>query len=124
MGDKTPKDFSIIERGLVVEGSVSFRGRLLVKGVLKGVLEGETVIIAPGGAVYSDAKVDRMTIGGVYEGNIAVGEELIVLSTGKCGGRVVCKNLELEAGGALNAEVSCTKPQDKNPPAISIPSMD
>ena len=38
-------------------------------------------------------------------------EELIILSTGNCAGKVVCKNLVVEAGGILNAEVTCISDQ-------------
>ena len=38
-------------------------------------------------------------------------EELIILSTGNCAGKVVCKNLVVEAGGILNANVACISDQ-------------
>ena len=108
MGDKS-KNFSIIDNGLTVDGTVSCKGKLVIKGVVKGSLEGETVIIAKEGAAYSDTKVSRMTIGGVFEGRVTATEELIILATGKCSGNVTCKDLVVEAGGILNAEVSCTR---------------
>ncbi len=115
MGEKNKKDFSIIDKGLTVDGAVACRGRLIVKGEVRGTLEGETVIIAKEGAVYADTKVNRMTIGGQFEGNITVAEELIVLSTGKCSGRVVCRDLVVESGGVLNADISCAKTLSETP---------
>jgi len=115
VGAKSKNDFSIIDKGLTVDGSVSCKGRLVVKGVVKGILEGDTVIVAKEGAVYSDTKVNRMTIGGIFEGNISVAEELIVLSTGKCFGRVVCKDLVVESGGIINAEINSMKIQKDEP---------
>jgi cytoskeletal protein CcmA (bactofilin family) len=106
VGDKS-KNFSIIDKGLTVEGTVSCKGQLVIKGTLKGTLDGEIVVIAEDGAAYIDAKVTSMTIGGKFEGKVAASEELIILSTGKCSGRVICKNLVVESGGILNAEVSC-----------------
>lgn len=106
MGDKS-KNFSIIDKGLTVEGTVSCKGQLVVKGTVKGTLDGEIVVIAEDGAAYIDAKVASMTIGGIFEGKVAASQELIILATGKCSGTVVCKNLVVEAGGLLNAEVSC-----------------
>ena len=110
MGDKT-KNFSIIDKGLTVEGTVSCKGQLVIKGTLKGTLDGETVVIAEEGAAYTDTKVVSMTIGGIFEGKVASSEELIILSTGKCSGTVICKNLVVESGGILNAEVSCKQIQ-------------
>ncbi len=43
----------------------------------------------------------------VLGGCPACSEELVILSTGKCSGRVVCKDLVIEAKGILNAQVSC-----------------
>lgn len=114
MADKE-KNFSIIDNGLTVDGNVSCKGKLVVKGVVKGNLEGETVIIAKEGAAYTEATVNRMTIGGSFEGKVSAAEELIILSTGKCSGSVVCKDLVVEPGGILNAEVSCTRFQKVDP---------
>ncbi len=121
MSNKT-KNFSIIDKGLTVDGTVSCKGKLVIKGTVKGVLEGETVIIAKEGAAYSDTKVSSMTIGGKFEGNLRVSDELVLLSTGSCSGKVVCKDLVVEAGGVLNAEVSCTKFEEVKPKEKSLAS--
>jgi len=106
VGDKS-KNFSIIDKGLTVDGTVSCKGQLVIKGTLKGTLVGEIVVIAEDGAAYTDMKVTSITIGGIFEGKVSASEELIILSTGKCSGTVTCKNLVVESGGILNAEVSC-----------------
>lgn len=114
MGDKS-KNFSVIDNGLTVDGTVSCKGKLVIKGVVKGSLEGDTVIISKEGAAYSDTKVNRMTIGGIFEGKVNAAEELIILASGRCSGNVICKDLVVEAGGILNAEVSCTRYQKVKP---------
>lgn len=101
------KDFSIIDKELTIDGTVSTRGRLIVKGVVKGTIIGENVVIAEEGSVFADTKVASITIGGTFEGEIKASKELILLSTGKCSGKVVCKDLVIENGGILNAEVTC-----------------
>ena len=106
------KDFSIIDKELTVDGTVSTKGRLVIKGVVKGTLIGETVIIAEEGAVFGDTKVSSMTIGGNFEGEIRASKELIILSTGNCSGKIVCKDFVVEAGGILNAHVTCITAQD------------
>jgi cytoskeletal protein CcmA (bactofilin family) len=103
----TAKEFSIIDNDLTVEGILSSKGKLVVKGTVRGQLDGETVIIAKEGAVYAETKVSSMTVAGIFEGNVKASEELVILSTGKCSGRVVCKDLVIEAKGILNAQVSC-----------------
>lgn len=119
MKDKS-KNFSIVDKGLVVDGTVSCKGKLIIKGTVKGKLEGETVIIAEEGAAYAETAVRSMTIGGKFEGHIQASNELIILSSGVCSGKVVCKNLVVEAGGILNAEVKCTNFQEVRPPAEKV----
>ena len=58
--------------------------------------------------VIAEAKARMMTIGGNFEGQIEVEKELIILATGKCSGEVKCQDLVVEAGGILNASVTCT----------------
>lgn len=106
------KDFSIIDKELTVDGTISSKGKLVIKGVVKGTLIGETVIIAEEGKVFADTKASSMTIGGTFEGEIRASKELIILSTGNCSGKVVCKNFVVEAGGVLNAQVNCITSQD------------
>ncbi|NQT68652.1 MAG: polymer-forming cytoskeletal protein [Desulfobacteraceae bacterium] len=108
----TSKDFSIIDKELTVDGTISSKGKLVIKGVVKGTLIGETVIIAEEGKVFADTKASSMTIGGTFEGEIRASKELIILSTGNCSGKVVCKDFVVEAGGVLNAEVNCITSQD------------
>lgn len=101
------KDFSIIDKELTIDGTVSTNGRLIIKGVVKGTLVGKNVVIAEEGAVYADAEVASITIGGIFEGQIRASKELIILSTGSCKGKIVCKAFSVEAGGILNAHVTC-----------------
>ncbi|MCF8080302.1 MAG: polymer-forming cytoskeletal protein [Desulfobacterales bacterium] len=107
------ENISIIDSGLTIDGTISCKGKLIIKGTVKGNLEGETVVIADEGSLYADAAVESVTIGGLFEGSIQASKELIVLSSGKCAGKVVCKDLVVEAGGTLNAEVTCTAGQEE-----------
>ncbi len=103
------KNFSIIDEGFTIDGSVSGKGRLVVKGTVKGAIEGDNVVIAKEGAVYADARAGAMTVGGIFEGQAEVEKELIILASGKCSGQVRCRDLVVEAGGILNAAVTCRK---------------
>ncbi len=106
---KNRANLSIIDKDLKIDGSLTSRGKLIIKGSLKGRIDGEIVIIAKEGIVDSDARVSSMTIGGSFKGEITASKELIILSTGRCEGKVACKDLIVENGGILNAEVICIK---------------
>ncbi|MCD4720216.1 MAG: polymer-forming cytoskeletal protein [Desulfobacula sp.] len=108
MGKKNSKNLSIIDRELKIEGSISSTGKLIIKGQVTGTIEGDVVIIAEDGRVNSSAtKVSSLTIGGKFQGEVTATKELIILATGTCAGKVECKDLIVENGGILNAEVSC-----------------
>jgi cytoskeletal protein CcmA (bactofilin family) len=109
--NKEAKDFSIIDRALSIEGALVTTGKLIVRGSVKGTLSAGTVIIAKGGAVNASVCAGAMTIGGAFDGDIRVSGPLTVLATGTCAGKAVCRDFVVEAGGQLNAEVTCTAGQ-------------
>ena len=113
MGKKS-KSISIIDQGAIIDGTFSCKGRLVINGTVKGTLHGDIITIAKEGAIYADTKAVSLTVGGIFEGKIEGADELIILSTGNCSGKIVCKDLVVEAGGILNAEVTCTKIHDSN----------
>jgi cytoskeletal protein CcmA (bactofilin family) len=108
------KDFSIIDKELTVDGTIHTRGRLIVKGVVKGTVIGENVVIAEEGSIYANVKVASMTIGGTFEGELRALKELVILATGKCSGKVVCKDLVVETGAILNAQVTSLSAKDSD----------
>jgi cytoskeletal protein CcmA (bactofilin family) len=112
------KNLSIIDKELKIEGSIFSTGKLIIKGQVTGTIEGDVVIIAEDGQVNSSAtKVSSLTIGGNFQGEVTASKELIILATGTCAGKVECKDLIVENGGILNAEVSCKT-------SSSVPSGD
>jgi cytoskeletal protein CcmA (bactofilin family) len=108
VGKKNTKNLSIIDKELKIEGSISSTGKLIIKGQINGTIDGDVVIIAEDGQVNSSStKVSSITIGGNFQGEVSASKELIILATGRCAGKVECKDLIVENGGILNAEVSC-----------------
>ena len=108
MGRKNRQNLSIIDKELKIDGSISSSGKLIIKGQVTGTIDGDVVLIAEDGRVNSSAtKVSSLTIGGNFQVDVIASKELIILSTGTCAGKVECKDLIVENGGILNAEVSC-----------------
>jgi cytoskeletal protein CcmA (bactofilin family) len=105
--------FSIIDKGMTVDGSVVGKGNLVVKGMVKGSLTGESVVISEEGQVEADTKVETMTVGGSFTGRVETSGQLVILATGRCAGEIVCGDLVVEAGGRLDARVTCTRPVQK-----------
>ena len=108
MGDKNNQNLSIIDKELKIEGSISSKGKLIIKGQVIGTIKGDVVIIAEDGSVESSAtEVTSITIGGTFQGELAASKELIILASGRCTGKVEYKDLIVENGGILNAEALC-----------------
>lgn len=103
---------SIVDDGFSMEGTIAFTGELLIRGRVGGKVQGDTVTIAEEGFANADMTVQRLTIGGRFEGSVHASEELVVLATGRCKGRVQCLNLVVHEGGRLDADVSRINLQD------------
>jgi cytoskeletal protein CcmA (bactofilin family) len=103
------KKLSIVEKGLTIDGAVSFKGQLIVKGTIKGTLIGDHVVIEEDGLVVADTQVAFITVGGAFRGKLTVSGKLVLLSTGNCSGIFECQEMEMEPGAVLNGEVNCSK---------------
>ena len=72
-------NISIIDSDLKIDGTLSSKGKLIIKGTVRGTIDGEEIVIAREGAVYSDARATHMTVGGLFEGEVDATEELVIL---------------------------------------------
>jgi cytoskeletal protein CcmA (bactofilin family) len=115
------KQLSLIDKSLTFTGSIIGKGQLVIKGAVSGTIETDSVIIAEEGKAQCDATVRCMTVGGIYEGNLHAEKELIVLKGGCCSGTVSCGDLIVEAGGVINAAVTCTKKENGKEKPTSEP---
>jgi cytoskeletal protein CcmA (bactofilin family) len=104
------KKFSIIDKGMTVDGAVVGKGNLVVKGFIKGTLTGESVVVSEEGRIEADAKALTMTVGGSFNGCLETSGQLVILATGRCSGEIICGDLVVEAGGRLDARVTCKGP--------------
>ena len=99
-------NFSIVHKGAVIDGQVAAPGKIVVSGTVKGLLSADTVIISKEGEVFAKVMTDKLTVAGKCQGEVRAKEELVILKSGNCSGTVVCKNLIVEPGGILNADIS------------------
>lgn len=100
------KKFSIIDEGLTIEGAVNDHGNLIIKGIIKGSLDGKTIVITEEGTVLADTRAKNLTISGRFEGHLNVSQKLMIMSKGHCTGEVICRDLVVETGGILDAQIS------------------
>ncbi len=115
----SPNKLSTIDKSLTLDGSVSFRGQLIVAGTIKGRLKGDHIIIAETGKVDAETNVVNMTISGVFQGSLAVKNKLNLLPGGSCSGTITYRDLEMDAGSCLNGEIRCSQENRILPPQES-----
>jgi len=109
---RSKPNVSIIDKGLTVEGEIASQGKLIIKGTMNGTLKGDSVIIAEGGYVKAEMTARAITVSGMFEGDIKATEQLMILSTGKCSGKITCKQLIVEAGAVIQAEIVSGKSEN------------
>jgi len=100
-------DISIIDAGLKINGVFTYKGRLVVNGMIEGTITGENLVIAEGGVVVASVNVHSASVGGKFEGELTALNEVVILPTGICSGKFLCKSLIVEAGGLINGDVKC-----------------
>jgi len=105
---KTNLALSILDEGLNIKGDLESNGEVIIKGEFEGTIKAETLVIYKTGTVEADCDVESAIIGGVYNGNLRVSGVMKILKTGKCSGKVFCKDMVVENGSTMNASVDCS----------------
>lgn len=103
---KKRETISIIEEDATFEGTLTVQGKLIIRGTVKGTVVGDTVIIGETGSVYARIKAGSVTVGGTVDGQLRALRDLTILPTGCCRGKVLCRDVAVEPGGLLHAEVT------------------
>ncbi len=99
------KDVSIINKGCKLNGTLDFKGYLIVAGMVEGVLNAESVVTEEGSTIKADVTSENLTIAGTFEGNISVTGILTLLGTSNVRASIQCGNLVVEEGGILNGRI-------------------
>nr|HID59953.1 polymer-forming cytoskeletal protein [Desulfobacterales bacterium] len=102
---KKDKGLSIIDKDFEVEGILKIKGKLIVYGTVRGTIDADNLVTVEGSRVFAKAKVQNMTIGGVFEGDVTAYGKLKLIRTGSFSGKITCNTLSIEAGGKLDGIV-------------------
>ncbi|TFG93363.1 MAG: polymer-forming cytoskeletal protein [Syntrophobacterales bacterium] len=100
------KDVSIINKGCRLNGTLDFKGYLIVAGTVEGVLNAESVITEEGSTIKADVTSQNLTIAGAFEGNIMVTGMLTLLGTSNVQASIQCGKLVVAEGGLLNGRIT------------------
>ena len=92
----------IVGRDIVLNGKISALDRLVVEGTLEAKLgECREIEIGETGHFKGQAEFERADIAGIFEGDLAAREHLVVRATGRVSGKVTFGELEVERGGQI-----------------------
>jgi cytoskeletal protein CcmA (bactofilin family) len=98
---------NVLGEGTVIDGNLSSNGDLRIDGQVKGDVQTRGKCVLGGsGNVSGNIVANCCDISGVVEGNIKIGDLLLIKSTGKVNGDIKTSKIVIENGGELNG--SCT----------------
>ena len=105
------RETTLIAPDTVLRGSLRFRGRVYVSGLVEGDIanegEGEgALVVSVGGRVVGDVNVPVATVAGTVEGNIDTSERLEVAESGVVRGNVRYERIEMQLGATVVGELS------------------
>ena len=95
---------SIVGKGMIVTGDLSFAGKLRIDGQIIGNIQGEHLILGESGNISGDIETDTCTCQGHVNGNIK-SRDLNVIKGCKIEGNVSTIYLHVESGSSLNGKV-------------------
>lgn len=95
----------IIREDTFLKGAIRNAARVEVYGYVEGEVEGESLIVQPGGRCFGKVKVDAADIRGQLQGDIVVRQLVNIRGTGEVIGNVKYGKLSMELGGVLSAEM-------------------
>jgi cytoskeletal protein CcmA (bactofilin family) len=102
----TPRKL-IVGRDISLSGEIAACDHLVVEGTVDATLrEGQRIEIAESGLFRGKVEISEADIAGRFEGEITVRGRLRVRSTGRIDGKIQYGELEVEAGGHLEGQVS------------------
>ncbi len=109
---KTPAPLgstTLIAKGTVIKGDVTFSGALYLEGHVEGALRAEgpeaLLTLSEQGQVHGEIHAPRVTINGEVKGDIHASERLELAGAARVDGNVHYKLLEMAAGAQINGRM-------------------
>lgn len=112
-GSITSSETTIIASGAKVDGVFNCESRLHVDGVVTGQVNSKSIVtIGKDGSISGEVIANRLIVNGLFEGN-ANCDTVEVLAGGKLLGKIVSKELIIEAKAYFEGESKIKKDSDK-----------
>lgn len=95
---------SIIDKSMIITGSITFKGKARIDGVVNGNIEGEHLVLSETGRINGDIVVSSFNCYGTIEGNIKTAM-LTARKNCSINGKLEAGSLTVESGAAIQGEI-------------------
>jgi cytoskeletal protein CcmA (bactofilin family) len=102
---------SRIGKGTKVSGKMHFRGPVRIEGEAEGEISGDDVVIAAGAVVSARISASKVSIAGVFSGEVTARERVELMATARAQCTISTPNLVLNEGAQFDGD--CKMPRNK-----------
>lgn len=95
---------SIFDKGVLVVGDISFKGKMRLDGSVKGNISGEYLIVSETGVVNGDITAAVVVCQGQVDGKISA-KKFYAKKGGVINGTLETSDLSVESGASLNGDI-------------------
>ena len=79
---------------------------MVIQGEVKGTVSSREIVIAEDAKVSAELRALHVDISGSFDGLARVAGTMTIRAAGRVSGKVRCKNVVVEPGGVLDAEIA------------------
>lgn len=119
---------TLIARGTVIRGDVSFTGALFLEGRVEGTVKADgsdaQLTLSEYGAIHGEIHAPSVTINGEVRGDIHVLDRLELAGAARIEGNVFYKVLEMTAGAQVNGKMVHQPDAPRRLPAPEVGAID
>jgi cytoskeletal protein CcmA (bactofilin family) len=95
---------SIVDKSMIITGTITFKGKARIDGVINGNIEGEHLVLSETGRINGDIIVSSFNCYGTIEGNIKT-NMLTARKNCSINGKLESGSLTVESGAAIQGEI-------------------
>ena len=113
-------DRTVIADTILVEGTLSGSGQILVDGRVRGSIEGEdVVVVASRGRIDAAVHARVVMVAGRVVGNITADEKIELEATAQVDGDMTAPRILIKDGATFRGKVNMRKPEPRGEPTSS-----
>mgnify|MGYP003887064451 CR=1 FL=1 len=106
-GAMSPKQVTVIARGVKLEGNFVSEGDVHIEGDVEGhVKTSGNLMVGPVAVIAADVTAASATVAGMINGAVSVQKQLHIKATAKITGDIQCETIAVDAGAQLSGKLS------------------